>query len=325
MSTENRHTDQNLATKLSKRLASKNSWLLNRVGKSLERDKNYPLSYLIHKGFSFMYNILVSRVYLRKVDSVGKHPRVEKKPYLVNLGQMKLGDNVNICSRSVACDLVSYPEGLLEMGDDVFVNFGTTICAENKVSIGDRVKIGPYCMIHDTDFHVPGKDFTTAKGIPIIIEDDVWLSSRVLVMKGSVIGRGSVIAAGSVVSGVIPPNVIAGGVPAKVIKKISPNDFEEATSKNDSAIDCRIKNKIDGIIRSVTGTDAHELPHHTSVSSIDNWSADNHLKILKSIENEFLFESHESGYLKLNTLQKIYQWTAGSVSDSVKSTYVMNK
>lgn len=325
MSTENLHTDQNLATKLSERLTSKNSWLLKRVGKSLARDKDYPISYLIHKGISFMFNILFSRVYLRKVDSVGKHPRVEKKPYLVNLGKMTLGDNINICSRSVACDLVSYPEGLLELGDDVFVNFGTTICAENKVSIGDRVKIGPYCMIHDTDFHVPGQDFTTAKGIPIIIEDDVWLSSRVLVMKGSVIGRGSVIAAGSVVSGVIPPNVIAGGVPAKVIKKVSSTDFQRDASTPEGAIDLRIKNKVDGIIRSFTGSDTYDLPNHTSVSAINNWSADNHLMILKSIENEFLFESHESTYLKLNTLQKIYQWTADSISDPVKSTYEMNK
>src|SRR6185503_9856915 len=59
---------------------------------------------------------------------------------------------------------------------------------------------------------------------PITIEDDVWLAGRVSVLRGSRIGRGSVITAGSVVSGEIPSGVIAGGVPARVIRRIEGGD-----------------------------------------------------------------------------------------------------
>jgi acetyltransferase-like isoleucine patch superfamily enzyme len=55
----------------------------------------------------------------------------------------------------------------------------------------------------------------------VILEDDVWLGSRVTILKGVRTGARSTIAAGAVVSRDIPPDSIAGGVPAKVIKSIA--------------------------------------------------------------------------------------------------------
>lgn len=53
----------------------------------------------------------------------------------------------------------------------------------------------------------------------VIIEEDVWCGANVTILKGVTIGRGSIIAAGAVVTKNIPAYSIAGGVPAKVIKK----------------------------------------------------------------------------------------------------------
>ena len=52
----------------------------------------------------------------------------------------------------------------------------------------------------------------------VVIEDDVWIGRRAMIMPGSHIGKGAVIAAGSVVSGNVPEYAVVGGVPAKVIK-----------------------------------------------------------------------------------------------------------
>lgn len=52
----------------------------------------------------------------------------------------------------------------------------------------------------------------------VIIEEDVWIGSRVTILMGVTIGRGATIAAGSVVTKDVPPYSIVGGVPAKVIK-----------------------------------------------------------------------------------------------------------
>ncbi|AUS05835.1 DapH/DapD/GlmU-related protein [Pseudotamlana carrageenivorans] len=54
----------------------------------------------------------------------------------------------------------------------------------------------------------------------VVIEDDVFIGMHSLILKGAFIGKGSVIGAGSIVTGYIPPNVIAVGQPAKVVKNI---------------------------------------------------------------------------------------------------------
>ena len=53
----------------------------------------------------------------------------------------------------------------------------------------------------------------------VVIEEDVWCGANVTILKGVTIGRGSIIAAGAVVTKDIPRYSVAGGVPAKVIKR----------------------------------------------------------------------------------------------------------
>ena len=62
----------------------------------------------------------------------------------------------------------------------------------------------------------------TPKRAAVKIADDVWIGNNVTILKGTEIGEHSVVAAGAVVSGKFPSNVVLGGVPAKVIRKIDP-------------------------------------------------------------------------------------------------------
>lgn len=62
---------------------------------------------------------------------------------------------------------------------------------------------------------------------PVVIEDDVWLGTNVVVLPGVTIGRGAVIGAGAVVTQDIPPFSVAVGVPARVIRKLRPIDETE--------------------------------------------------------------------------------------------------
>ncbi len=64
-------------------------------------------------------------------------------------------------------------------------------------------------------------DTHTAKCAPIHIGSHVLIGTRCIILKGVTIGQGSIIAAGSIVTKDVPANVIAGGNPCKVIKKIS--------------------------------------------------------------------------------------------------------
>ena len=77
---------------------------------------------------------------------------------------------------------------------------------------------------HNVDYRIRNKDDDMdIMGAPIVIEDNVWIGANVVVMPGVTIGKHSVIAAGSVVTKDIPADVVAGGVPAKIIRKL---DFE---------------------------------------------------------------------------------------------------
>lgn len=156
------------------------------------------------------------------VDALGPGARVRGLPVVENDGRIAIG-------RRFACDtylakvqLYTGPEGTLEIGDDCFVNNGATLSASRAIRIGDRVNIAPHCTVIDNDFHGVADRDGAPKAAPIVLEDDVWLGTGVIVLKGVTIGKGSVIASGSVVTKDVPPGVVAGGVPARVLKAILP-------------------------------------------------------------------------------------------------------
>jgi len=114
------------------------------------------------------------------------------------------------------------PNSKIEIGNNCGFS-GTVIAASEHIKIGDNVMCGGNVTITDTDFHGISTDTRNSSGLshPVIIEDNVWLGLNVVVLKGVTIGQGSVIAVGSVVNKSIPINVVAGGIPAVVIKKIN--------------------------------------------------------------------------------------------------------
>jgi acetyltransferase-like isoleucine patch superfamily enzyme len=102
---------------------------------------------------------------------------------------------------------------------------GGSICAAEKITIGDHVSVGANTCIVDTDFHpldpVRRQAFQgEAETAPVSIEENVFIGMNCLILKGAVIGKGSVIGAGSVVTRPIPAGVIAAGNPARVLREL---------------------------------------------------------------------------------------------------------
>jgi acetyltransferase-like isoleucine patch superfamily enzyme len=107
---------------------------------------------------------------------------------------------------------------------------GTTLCSVVGVTMGSRVLCGADVLIADTDFHpvdeLPRVDRPVPAGDPadaVVIEDDVFLGARCIVLKGVRIGAGTVVGAGSVVSQTLPSGVVAAGNPARVIRVLDPS------------------------------------------------------------------------------------------------------
>jgi len=116
------------------------------------------------------------------------------------------------------------PNARLVIGDDFGMTGGALVC-EEAITIGNRVNIGANTVVADTDFHPLNPQTRIERPIdgataPIHIGDDVFIGMQVLILKGVTIGERSVIGAGSVVTRDIPPDVIAAGNPAKVIRAL---------------------------------------------------------------------------------------------------------
>lgn len=166
--------------------------------------------------------VLRARWYLRKASRVGTRVRLRGRPIISNHGTMNIGSRVQLVSTAAKLELVAMEGGTLDIGERTLVNYGGSIAAAQSIRIGARCLIGTHAIIMDNDFHriEPERRYEWPESRPIVIEDNVWLGARVIVLGGVTIGEGSCIGAGSLVIGDIPPRSLAAGVPAKVIRTL---------------------------------------------------------------------------------------------------------
>jgi maltose O-acetyltransferase len=110
----------------------------------------------------------------------------------------------------------------IELGDNVFFNFNCVVLDVAKVTIGSYVLIGPNVQIYTATHPLDAQKRREGQelGKPIVIGDDVWIGGSAVICPGVTIGNKSVIGAGAVVVKDVPPNVVVGGNPAKVLKNL---------------------------------------------------------------------------------------------------------
>lgn len=166
--------------------------------------------------------ILRAKWYLRHATHVGQKVRVWGRPAIVNYGNLVIGERLRLVSTIATTELFVGRNGRLEIGESAFINYGCTIAAEENIYIGPNCNIGTFVMLMDNSFHrlEPERRLEKPESAPVILEENVWLGGRVIVLPGVRIGAGSAIGAGSVVTRDIPPRSLAVGVPAKVIRDL---------------------------------------------------------------------------------------------------------
>ncbi|SEW52771.1 Acetyltransferase (isoleucine patch superfamily) [Chitinophaga arvensicola] len=109
----------------------------------------------------------------------------------------------------------------IRVGKNVFINQNCTFYDLGGIDIGDEVMIGPNVSIITTGHPLsPSQRRAVTIGNPIVIERNVWIATGAIIVGGVTIGENSVVAAGSVVTKDVPPNMLVGGNPARVIRPI---------------------------------------------------------------------------------------------------------
>ena len=111
-------------------------------------------------------------------------------------------------------------EGLIRIGDYSLICPGVRISSACRVTIGHSVMMANRVYLTDSDWHDLYDRTAPGRGAPITIGDNVWLGDSALVCKGVTIGDNSVVGAGAVVVDDVPPDSVAAGNPARVVKTL---------------------------------------------------------------------------------------------------------
>lgn len=185
-------------------------------------DPKLPRGTSLRSLWSNGWAVLRALWYLRRASQVSKTVRLWGRAVVNNQGELIIGEKVRLNGTITPIELAVAAQGLLEIGDNTFINYGVSIGALQLVRIGPNCNIGPYVNIIDNEFHrlEPHRRFEKPESRPVVLEENVWLGMRVIVLPGVTIGKDSVVGAGSVVTKDIPPGCIAAGVPAKIIKTL---------------------------------------------------------------------------------------------------------
>jgi acetyltransferase-like isoleucine patch superfamily enzyme len=209
--------------------------------------------------------------WLEECDRVGSQAQLDAKPTIHNAGRMVIGRAFRLASRPVPSHLVTGKAGVLEIGDDVAIGHGAGIAAHERVEIGSGARIGPFVLIMDTDFHVPGDRAERHETSPVVIGPRARIGSRVTILRGARIGEGASVEAGSVVSGEVAAGAHVAGVPART-REDAPVGAADAT--------------IPRVVMSALG-----LPRPPSLEdgppSLAQWDSLGALKILLALEETF--------------------------------------
>lgn len=129
-----------------------------------------------------------------------------------------IGNNHPVILRTIS------KAGKIKIGNNIGIS-GTTILCRKEIVIEDNTLIGANVFITDSDHHPMhptmrwSNNESDIKSCKVHIEENVFIGAYAIILKGVRIGKNSVVGAGSVVTKDLPPNTIAAGNPAKIIKR----------------------------------------------------------------------------------------------------------
>jgi maltose O-acetyltransferase len=134
------------------------------------------------------------------------HPDNRTRKIFFRMTGVHIGEDTNVTPGLVVNDGYS---GLCRIGNRVSIATNVTLVADSNPN-NSRLAGEPYVKEH------------LIKTGPVVIEDDVWLGTNVVVLPGVRVGRGAVVGAGAVVTRDVAPFTVVAGVPARPIRALTP-------------------------------------------------------------------------------------------------------
>ncbi len=147
-------------------------------------------------------------------------PKIEGKYEPIIRGDVRFGKGVRIAADWKRSKFVAFPDAVIAIYPNVFINNGVLIVARDFITISSRCAIGNDVMIMDSNQHTLGNIKEKDEPKPVHIGSDVWIGSRAIILPGVIIQTGAVVGAGSVVTKNVPAKTLVAGNPAREIRKL---------------------------------------------------------------------------------------------------------
>jgi maltose O-acetyltransferase len=188
-------------------------------------------------SFTFQYPRILKYRILSDCYSITGKPKIVQPTLFCGAGRILFAKDVVLGTRYSPSFYSGYnflevrtDNSSIEFAHGVWTNNNLVIMSNGSgVYIGENTLIGYNVEIFDCDFHETDplkRKYGNPGSEKVIISENVWIGSNVKILKGVTIGRNSIISNGSIVTNPIPENVIAGGIPARVIKPLTPSFHE---------------------------------------------------------------------------------------------------
>jgi acetyltransferase-like isoleucine patch superfamily enzyme len=174
-----------------------------------------------------VYSLLITKIFFSDARIIRQPTRIRGYQHFSVGANFTTGQ---FCRLEAGSAKTNPDKKLLVFGNDVQINDRCHIAAMENVSIGNNVLIASDVYISDHDHGNTDRCTLRIKPSlrplicsPVVIEDDVWICEKAIILKGVHIGRGAVISAGSVVNKNVEKYTVVGGVPAKQLRSVCGN------------------------------------------------------------------------------------------------------
>lgn len=156
-----------------------------------------------------------------KLSMIGKGSEI----YILKNGKIDCSDRIIVDDQ-----VMLFAKGEIKIGKQFGINRFSRIVAHQQITIGDFVTIGQMVSIldHDHQYISDGKNIQLNgyKTAPIKIGNNIWIGDKCTVLKGVTIGDNVVVGANTLVHKDVPPGVVIGGNPFKILKEIHPSQVK---------------------------------------------------------------------------------------------------
>lgn len=149
---------------------------------------------------------------------LGKKSIIARRARVINPHGLSSGERLRV-EDDVYFKIVNR-NAKIDIGGHVFVGKSVQFDVQERVSIGANCLIAPNVFITDQNHNASADSLIRRQGCstkPVIVEDDVWIGAKAIILPGVTLARGSIVAAGAVVSKNVEAMTIVAGVPAKPI------------------------------------------------------------------------------------------------------------